>query len=190
MSWESPKGLLQTIRNGARSALHYLATLYVGDHYLRHYPCRVVPTGSPEPKPLRQDRSASPSHALSAKVFSEFFDVSPGIRCVAILEDEDLHSLERKEPGNASCASSDRYEELFVNPSLLTLAGSRANPDQGGTRFVLVGYEHSNRLIVDLPRGHLSVSFAPDENPLAHVEALRALARRFEGMREWAGDRT
>ena len=41
---------------------------------------------------------------------------------------------------DASGLESDRYEELLVNPTLLTLATQRGNIDCGGLKYLIVRY--------------------------------------------------
>lgn len=77
---------------------------------------------------------------------------------------------------NASALESDRYEELLVNPTLLTLVGQRGRIDCGGLDFVVIRYGHFFQLVRPLPDGHLSLSIQPDGDPLAVAAALdRAL---------------
>jgi hypothetical protein len=70
---------------------------------------------------------------------------------------------------------SDRYEELFVNPTLLTLVRQRGNLDSGGAQFVLVRYGNFYQLVLDLHDGHVSVCFELTSNPLDHADAIRAI---------------
>lgn len=107
--------------------------------------------------------------------FGHVFAISDAIRYVALYKDGVLQSAQRDGIGNASSCDSDKYEELFVNPTLLTLAKQRGNVDCGGARFVVVGYGNFNQLVIDLPNGHLSVCFQHRANPIDYVDALIAL---------------
>ena len=109
------------------------------------------------------------------EIISRVFAVSPAVRYVALYRGGELTSCERSEVSSASASESDRYEELFVNPALLTLARQRGNLDCGGARFVVVGYGHFYQLVIDLPDGHASVCFELASNPLDHAEAIRNL---------------
>ena len=106
--------------------------------------------------------------------------LTPAIRYVALYRQGKLVSRQRGDLARASASESDRYEELLVNPTLLTLARQRGNVDCGGARFVLVGYGNFQQLVVDLPDGHASVCFELGSNPLDHVKAIRTLCQPAE----------
>lgn len=103
------------------------------------------------------------------------FAISEAIRYVALYKNGVVQTAQRDDIENVSGSESDKYEELFINPTLLTLAKQRGNVDCGGARFVVVGYGNFNQLVIDLPDGHLSVCFQHGANPIAHVDALKAL---------------
>lgn len=103
------------------------------------------------------------------------FSLSPAVRYVALYRNGNLSSRERPALTGGSSSESDRYEELIVNPALLTLAKQRGDIDCGGARFVLVGYGKFHQLIVPVPGGHVSVGFDLVENPLPHVEAIAGM---------------
>ena len=103
------------------------------------------------------------------------FAVSPAIRYVALYRKGHLTCRQRDGLSGASSSESDRYEELFVNPTFLTLARQRGNLDCVGARFVLIGYGHFLQLVVDLPDGHASVCFELGSQPLDHFERIRTL---------------
>jgi len=63
--------------------------------------------------------------ALSEAVFA----VSPAIRYVAWGRGQDVRLTQRADLAGASSSESDRYEELLVNPTLLTLARQRDEID-------------------------------------------------------------
>lgn len=52
---------------------------------------------------------------------------------------------------------SNRYEELLVNPTLLTLATRRGQLDCGGLDHVAVGYGDFTQLLVRTADGHVSL---------------------------------
>jgi len=54
------------------------------------------------------------------------------VRYVAVRSGGKLWMHERAQLRNASSSESDRYEELIVNPTLLTLVGQRVDIDCGG----------------------------------------------------------
>lgn len=104
------------------------------------------------------------------------FDVSAAVRYVALYRGGALQSRQRQDVSEASASESDRYEELFVNPTLLTLARQRGNVDCGGAWFVVVGYGHFHQLIIDLADGHVSVCFElGSTNPIEYADAIRSI---------------
>ena len=107
---------------------------------------------------------------------NRFFEVSPAIRYVALYVSGKLEARQRNSVSKQSSSESDRYEELFVNPTILTLVRQRGNLDCGGAEFVVIRYGHFYQLVIDLPLGHLSVCFELTSNPLEYAERLRELA--------------
>ena len=103
------------------------------------------------------------------------FAVSPHIRYVALYRSGQLTKKQRKDLDGASASESDRYEELIVNPTLLTLAQQRGNIDCGGARFIVVGYGNFHQLVISLPEGHVSVSFQLESNPIEYVDEISQL---------------
>jgi hypothetical protein len=101
--------------------------------------------------------------------------VSPAVRYVALYRGGRLTSRQRSTVLDASASESDRYEELFVNPTLLTLVRQRGNLDCGGAQFVLVRYGNFYQLVLDLHDGHASVCLELASNPLDHADAIRAI---------------
>lgn len=106
----------------------------------------------------------------------QFFGLSPAIRYVALYRGGVLMSQQRGGIAGASAGESDRYEELLVNPALLTLARQRGNIDCGGASFVIVGYGNFHQLVIDLPDGHASICFEKAANPMDFVEQLKVAA--------------
>jgi hypothetical protein len=112
---------------------------------------------------------------LPQNVTDQIFALSPAVRYVALYRGGKLSSSQRTEVSEASASESDRYEELFVNPALLTLARQRGNLDCGGAQFVLVGYGNFYQLVVDLRDGHVSVCFELSSKPLDYATSIRAI---------------
>lgn len=101
--------------------------------------------------------------------------ISPGVRYVAVYRGGALQSRERAGLSNASASESDRYEELIVNPTLLTLVRQRGEIDCGGARWVLIRYGNFFQLVTPVEGGHVSVAFEPGEDPLAREPAIRGV---------------
>jgi hypothetical protein len=105
-------------------------------------------------------------------ILDRIFSLSPDVRYVAFYRQGELTSRQRQEISGSSASESDRYEELFVNPTLLTLVRQRGNVDCGGARFVLVRYGNFFQFVQDLPNGHISVCFELTSNPLDHADSI------------------
>jgi hypothetical protein len=118
---------------------------------------------------------------MTQRLFDEaidaLLDLTPEIRYVACGSGQDTVMREREGLGDASSSDSDRYEELLVNPTLLTLARQRGEIDCGGLRFLVVGYGNFHQLVMPLPRGHVSIAFELGSDPIAHVPAVAEVLR-------------
>ena len=86
----------------------------------------------------------------------------------------------RSRPGsdNASADESDRYEELLVNPTLLTLARQRGEIDCGRLRYLIIRYGNFWALVLPMTRGHLAVGLELAVNPADYAEAVIDIAAR------------
>ncbi len=94
------------------------------------------------------------------------------VRYVAIRQDGQVWWRERAGLQNASSSESDKYEELIVNPTLLTLVGQRGAIDCGGAQFVLIRYGNFFEFVAPLAGGHVSIGLEPGCNPLAVASTL------------------
>jgi hypothetical protein len=86
-------------------------------------------------------------------LFNSFID----IRYVAIYTDNELIYKQKQQISDSSSSGTDKYEELLVNPTLLTLARQRGNIDCGGLRFLIVGYGNFYQLVKEIHGGHISI---------------------------------
>ena len=94
----------------------------------------------------------------SAKdIAKALFELAAEVRYVAVYRDGELYSAQRASVANPSAAESDRYEELLVNPTVLTLVRQRGNIDCGGLQYVLIRYGSFYEFMTPVPGGHLSV---------------------------------
>src|SRR5207244_594744 len=82
----------------------------------------------------RKHRDGGSMSALHGDVFA----ISPDIRYVAVAHSQQVHMRSQPDLHNASSSDSDLYEELLVNPALLTLATQRGNIDCGGLRYLVI----------------------------------------------------
>jgi hypothetical protein len=106
------------------------------------------------------------------------FGLGPHIRYVAFARGQAVDLAQREGLADASDASSDFFEELLVNPTLLTLAKQRGELDCGGLRFVIVGYGNFNQVVLDTGNGHVSVGVELDADPVAVAEQVGRIATR------------
>jgi hypothetical protein len=94
------------------------------------------------------------------------FALGPHIRYVAYGSGQSIELSQREGVLDASGAASDFFEELLVNPTLLTIARQRGNLDCGGLRHVIVGYGNFNQVILETHEGHLSVCVELGRDPV------------------------
>lgn len=104
-----------------------------------------------------------------------FFQISREVRYVALYLDGQLTLHQRPGLVNASAAESDKYEELIVNPAVLTLVQQRGNIDCGGVEFVLIRYGNFWQTVWPLKNGHVSLGLEPHANPLEHAEHIQQI---------------
>ncbi len=108
---------------------------------------------------------------LSAKIF----DITENIRYVAIYKNGKLVIKQRDDLVNVTDLESDHYEELLVNPTLLTLLTQRGNIDCGGLEYTLICYRNFYQFVANLANGHISVAIERDANPMDYVAQLTEL---------------
>jgi hypothetical protein len=99
-------------------------------------------------------------------------NLSIAIRYVAIYYGGKLASATRPDLANASSSESDKYEELLVNPTLLTLARQRGNIDCGGLNYLVIRYGNFLEFVAPLDQGHVSVGLEPSSDPLPLVPGI------------------
>jgi hypothetical protein len=95
------------------------------------------------------------------------FALGTHIRYVAFGEGQQITTTQRQGVARASEQGSDFYEELVVNPTLLTLTRQRGELDCGGLRHIVIGYGNFHQVVMPLPggAGHVSVSVELHVNP-------------------------
>jgi len=103
------------------------------------------------------------------------FGVSPAVRYVAVYRNGSLSSRQRAGIAGASAGESDKYEELIVNPTLVTLLRQRGEIDCGGVDYALIRYGNFFEFVVPLRDGHLSVGIEPTADAMALAGAICAL---------------
>lgn len=103
------------------------------------------------------------------------FAASPAVRYVAVVRRGVLESRQRAGIAGASAGESDKYEELIVNPTLITLLRQRGAIDCGGLCHVLIRYGNFIEYVQPLADGHLSVGIEPDADGPAVAAKIRAV---------------
>jgi hypothetical protein len=100
------------------------------------------------------------------------FRLGPHVRYVAFGQGQVVSTAQRDDVQAPSDPGSDFYEELLVNPALLTLARQRGDLDCGGLRHLVIAYGNFSQVVLPLPdgTGHLSVCVERD----ADADALAA----------------
>ena len=94
---------------------------------------------------------------INTLIIESLINSFASIRYVAIYQKGKLLSKESSGLELNSSGESDKYEELIVNPAILTLARQRGNIDCGGLRYVIIGYGNFYQLIKEIKNGHLSI---------------------------------
>lgn len=108
------------------------------------------------------------------------FATSPAVRYVAVYWRGELRMRERAGLQGASASETDRYEELLVNPALLTLTRQRGEIDCGGLTYLLIRYGNFFTFLRPLAAGHVNVGWELD------VDLDRALREVQEVIADWA----
>jgi hypothetical protein len=111
-------------------------------------------------------------------IADELFARHRAVRYVAVLDGSQLTLRERSGLTDGSAAESDRYEELLVNPTLLTLTSRRGEIDCGGLDYLIVGYGNFQQLVVPTRTGHVSVAVEHGVDPLVVLRDVRAALGR------------
>lgn len=110
----------------------------------------------------------------SSDAVAAILALSPAIRYAAVSINDERAMRQRDDLAGASGSESDKYEELLVNPALLTLARARGDIDCGGLSFLVVGYGNFQQLVLPIEGGHASVCFPHDSDPRDYVDAIVA----------------
>jgi|SRR4051794_39372551 hypothetical protein len=91
------------------------------------------------------------------QMIDDLFNFLVEIRYVAVYQNSELVFKQRQQISDGSSSDTDKYEELLVNPALLTIARQRGNIDCGGLRFLIVGYGNFYQLVKEMNNGHISI---------------------------------
>jgi len=118
---------------------------------------------------------SAPREALQEAVFA----LGPHIRYVAFGSGQDVRTSQRAGVPAASSQGSDFFEELLVNPTLLTLARQRGELDCGGLRHIIIAYGNFTQVVMPMPGapGHISVCVEADADAGTVAEQVCDLLR-------------
>ena len=108
-------------------------------------------------------------------MINKIFSLSQNVRYVAIYRDGKLETMSKEGITSASGSESDRYEELLVNPTLLTLAAQRGNIDCGGLEYLIIRYGNFFQFVLPTSWGHVSVCIEQKADPVALGLKIKAL---------------
>ena len=108
---------------------------------------------------------------------SQCFELGEAVRYVAVLQAGELLMRQRTGIADASAGESDRYEELLVNPTILTLARRRGDIDCGGLAWVLIRYGNFFPLALLVRAGHATVGIENDADAIPVTEIVRQAVR-------------
>src|SRR5512147_1332841 len=106
-------------------------------------------------------------------MIAKIFSLSKDIRYVAVYRDGRLQMKSRGAVAGASSPESDRYEELLVNPALITLASQRGKIDCGGLDYIIVRYGRFFQFVLPTEWGHVSVCIERTADPVAIGEQIK-----------------
>lgn len=108
---------------------------------------------------MPQTDYATPATPAAEALVADLFALG-GVGYVALGSDQEV--LMRHTPGleTDTTSTSNFFEELLVNPTLLRLAGQRARLDCGDLSYVAVGYGDFTQLILPMENGHVSLGVA------------------------------
>ncbi|WP_216825067.1 hypothetical protein [Agarilytica rhodophyticola] len=108
-------------------------------------------------------------------MIENIFKISHDVRYVAIYQNGKLEKKSKENTDGASSSESDKYEELIVNPVMLTAASQRGNLDCGGLDYLLIKYGNFFQYVFQIPSGHVSVCIDKDSDPIAIGKKVRDL---------------
>lgn len=109
-------------------------------------------------------KEANKKRSIGNRLTKTVFALSKDIRYVAVYQHGRLESVARPDLAGASSWESDKYEEIIVNPTLITLLQQRGEIDCGGMRYVIIRYGNFTQFVHPVRGGHISVAFEPDSN--------------------------
>ncbi len=109
---------------------------------------------------MNRDRS------IAEQVSEQLFSLSDHIRYAAVYYNDRLQSVSKPNRSRPDWWDSDKYEELIVNPTLITLLRQRGKMDCGGIQHIVIHYGELTQFVHPIQGGHVSIGFEPKTNHL------------------------
>ena len=110
-------------------------------------------------------------------MINKIFSISQNVRYVANYRDGKLEMKSKEGTVGASGSEQDRYEELLVNPTLLTLAAQRGNIDCGGLEYLIIRYGNFFQFVLPKSWGHVSVCIEKNADPVTIGLKVKSLIK-------------
>jgi hypothetical protein len=110
-------------------------------------------------------------------MINDIFALSNDVRYVAIYREGHLETKSKEGTIGASSSDSDRYEELLVNPTLITLATQRGNIDCGGLDYLIIKYGNFFQFVLATTWGHVSVCLEKNADPVTFAAKVISLLK-------------
>jgi len=111
------------------------------------------------------------------QVLDQLFKLSPHVRYAALCQSENVTLKQRVDLQNANSAETEHYEELLINPALLTMLSHRGNIDCGGLHYVLIRYGDFFQYIQNITEGHISVAFDSHDSRMQLIDELETFVK-------------
>ncbi|MDP6405899.1 MAG: hypothetical protein QF797_11895 [Alphaproteobacteria bacterium] len=115
----------------------------------------------------------------NAELIDALFAIGPEVRYVALGRGQEVTMQLASDVATETTFESNRFEELLVNPTLLTLAGQRERLDCGGLDFLVVGYGAFQQLVMPMQDGHVSIALVPDVPAKPFVEGVKTVLAKY-----------
>ena len=102
------------------------------------------------------------------------------IRYAAICDGIKVLSHQRQDLLQSSASTSDLYEELFVNPTLMKILTQRGSLDCGGFEYALVRYGNFFQFVTPIAEtAHISIAIEADGDITRIIPLLRDKIKTF-----------
>jgi hypothetical protein len=129
-------------------------------------------------------KKINPDRTVAEQVSEQVFSLSDDIRYAAVYYRGKLGSVSKPNTGASRWWDSDKYEELIVNPTLITLLRQRGNIDCGGIHYVVIQYGNVTQLVHPIKGGHISVGFERKSDYIRVIPKITKLLRDKKLMAE------